>query len=101
MVHTVTVAAEPMTTLDDFKKLRASVPPEVQAELFKLFTSDPEASFQRMVELAAEKGVILTTEEVKGFLKQMDADDEFDDVALDAVALVAIAGGYGGDRNGC
>ena len=47
-----------MTTLDDFKKLRASVPAEVQADLFKLFTSDPEASFQRMVELAAEKGQV-------------------------------------------
>ncbi|HJN34548.1 MAG TPA: hypothetical protein QF700_10585 [Prochlorococcus sp.] len=30
-----------------------------------------------------------------------DTDDEFDDVALDAVALTAIAGGYRGGRNGC
>ena len=82
-----------MTTLDEFKTLRDSVPAEVQADLFKLFTSDPEASFQRMVELAAEKGVTLTTEEVKGFLKQMDDDEEFDDIELDAVALAAIAGG--------
>ena len=82
-----------MTTLNDFKALRASVPPEVQANLFKLFTSDPEASYKRMVELAAEKGVILTTEEVKSFLQQMDEDDEFDDFELDAVALAAIAGG--------
>ena len=93
------VAAEPMTTLDEFKTLRASVSPEVQADLFKLFTSDPEASYKRMVELAAEKGVTLTTEEVKGFLKQMDEDDEFDDIQLDAVALLAIAGGR--SRNGC
>ena len=88
-----------MTTLDDFKKLRASVPAEVQADLFKLFTSDPEASYKRMVELAAEKGVILTTEEVKGFLKQMDEDDEFDDIELDAVALTAIAGGWRGRKS--
>ena len=88
-----------MTTLDEFKALRASVSPKVQADLFKLFTSDPEASYKRMVELAAEKGVTLTTEEVKGFLKQMDEDDEFDDIQLDAVALLAIAGGRG--RNGC
>ena len=51
--------------------------------------------------MAAEKGVTLTVHEVQGFLQQMDADDEFDDVALDAVALVAIAGGYGQGRNGC
>ena len=89
-----------MTTLDDFKKLRASVPAEVQSELFRLFTSDPEASFKRMVEIAAEKGMTLTVDEVKGFLKQMDEDDEFDDIELDAVALAAIAGGYG-SRRGC
>ena len=82
-----------MTILDDFKALRASVPAEVQSELFRLFTSDPEASYKRMVEIAAEKGVTLTVEEVKGFLKQMDVDEEFDDIELDAVALSATAGG--------
>ena len=82
-----------MTTLNDFKALRDSVPAEVQAELYRLFTADPEASFKRMVEIAAEKSMTLTVEEVKGFLKQMDEDDEFDDFELDAVALVAIAGG--------
>ena len=82
-----------MTTLNDFKALRDSVPPEVQAELYRLFTADPEASFKRMVELATEKGMSLTVEEVKGFLRQMDDDEEFDDFELDAVALAAIAGG--------
>ena len=95
------MAAEPMTTLNDFKALRASVSPEVQADLFKLFTSDPEASYKRMVELAAEKGVNLTTEEVKGFLKQMDEDEEFDDIELDAVALLAIAGGSRSGNSNC
>ena len=91
-----------MATLEEFKALRASVAPEVQADLFKLFTSDPEASYKRMVEIAAEKGVTLTVEEVKGFLKQMDDDEEFDDIALDAVALTAIAGGRnGGKRLAC
>ena len=90
-----------MTTLDEFKTLRDSVPAEVQSELFRLFTSDPEASYKRMVELAAEKGVTLTTEEVKGFLKQMDEDDEFDDIELDAAALAAIAGGSRGSHGKC
>ena len=89
-----------MTTLNDFKTLRNSVPAEVQAELYRLFTSDPEASYKRMVELAAEKGMNLTVEEVKCFLKQMDEDDEFDDFELDIVALVAIAGGVHG-RSPC
>ena len=87
-----------MATLEEFKALRDGVPAEVQAELYRLFTSDLEASFKRMVELAAEKGMTLTVEEVKGFLKQMDEDDEFDDFVLDIVALAAIAGGK--DRNG-
>ena len=89
-----------MTTFNDFKVLRASVPAETQTELYSLFTSDPEASFQRMVELAAEKGVSLTVNEVKGFLKQMYEEDEFDDIELDAVALAAVAGGWRSQR-GC
>ena len=73
----------------------------MQAELYRLFTADPEVSFKRMVEIAAEKEMTLTVEEVKGFLTQMDEDDEFDDFELDIVALAAIAGGYKGGRNGC
>ena len=90
-----------MTTLNDFKALRASVPAEVQKELYSLFSQDPEASFQRMVDIAAEKGVTLTVDEVKGFLKQMDEEEEFDDIELDPIALMAIAGGErraGNDR---
>ena len=82
-----------MITLNEFKALRDSVPAEVQAELYRLLTADPEASYKRMVEIAAEKGMTLTVEEVKGFLKQMDEDDEDDEFELDAVALAAIAGG--------
>ena len=37
-----------------------------------------------MVDIAAEKGVTLTVDEVKGFLKQMDEESEFDDIELDA-----------------
>ena len=47
-----------------------------------------------MVDIAAEKGMTLTVDEVKGFLKQMDEEDEFDDIELDAVALAAVAGGW-------
>ena len=39
----------------------------------------------------------LMVDEVKGFLKQMDEEDEFDVIELDAVALAAVAGG---DRSG-
>ena len=89
-----------MTTLNDFKALRASVPAETQTELYSLFSSDPDAARQRMVELAAEQGVTLTVDQVREFLKQMDEESEFDDIELDAVALAAVAGGAY-RRSGC
>ena len=89
-----------MTTLNDFKKLRVSVSPEVEQELYSLFYSDPAAARLKIVEIAAEKDVTLSVDEVQSFLQQMDDDDEFDDFELDAVALVAIAGGNHGD-SGC
>ena len=89
-----------MATLEEFKALRAQVPMDTQKELFTLLTGDPQASFQRMVEIAAEQGVTLTTEEVRGFLLQMDDEEEFDDIELDPIALTAIAGGQRGNRRG-
>ena len=83
-----------MTTLNDFKALRASVPAEVQKELYSLFSSDPDAARQRMVELAAEQGVTLSVDQVREFLTQMNEESEFDDIELDAVALAAVAGGH-------
>ena len=56
-------------------------------------TSDSEAGKQRMVKIAADQGVTLTTEEVRDFLLQMDEEAEFADIELDSVALTAIAGG--------
>ena len=85
-----------MTTLNDFKALRASVPADVQKELYSLFSSNPDAARQRMVELAAEQGVTLSVEQLRQFLQQMNEDSEFDDIELDAVALAAVAGGQRG-----
>ena len=90
-----------MTTLNDFKELRASVPAEVQTELYSLFTSDPDAARQRMVELAAEQGVTLSVDQVREFLTQMNEESEFDDIELDAVALAAVAGGQLTRAGGC
>ena len=57
--------------------MRAGVAPEVQTELYGLMSSDPEVGKQRMVEIAAGQGVTLTTEDVRGFLLQMDDEEEF------------------------
>ena len=90
-----------MATLDQFKTLRSSVAPELQQELFGLMASNPDAALSRMVELAAEQGVTTSSDEVRGFLRAMDDEEEFDDVELDAVALAAIAGGNRGRNSGC
>ena len=82
-----------MTTLEQFKQVRTSVVPEVQSELFQLMSKDPDAAISRMVEIAGENGLSVSSEEVKGFLRAMDDDEEFDDIELDAIALAAIAGG--------
>ena len=87
-----------MATLEEFRSLRAQVPAETQKELFTLLTGDPQASFQRMVEIAAEQGMTITVDEVKGFLNAMDEESEFDDIELDPIALTAIAGGFDGGR---
>ena len=89
-----------MTTLNDFKQLRDSVPAEIQKELYSLFSSDPDAARQRMVELAAEQGVTLTLDQVRTFLTQMNEESEFDDIELDPIALTAIAGGQAGAVGG-
>ena len=88
-----------MEKLERFKQLRAGVPLETQSELITLMSQNPQAMFERIVELAAEKGMTTSVEEVKGFLAQMDEEEEFDDIELDAIALTAIAGGRGSD--GC
>ena len=72
----------------------------MQTELYSLFTSDPEASFQRMVDIAAEKGVTLTVDEVKGFLKQMDEDMSLTILSW-TVPSTAIAGGQRGSYGNC
>ena len=40
-------------------------------------SSDPEVGKQRMVEIAAGPGVTLITEDVRGFLLQMEDEEEF------------------------
>ena len=54
-----------------------------------------------MVEIAGEKGLTVSSEEVRGFLRAMDDDEEFDDIELDAIALTAISGGNRGRSGGC
>ena len=82
-----------MATLQEFKTLQASVSSTDQAEIAELYITNREAAVSKMIAIAADKGVTLTSDEVQSFINEMDEDDEFDDIELTAAALSSIAGG--------
>ena len=82
-----------MATLQDFKTLQASVSSTDQAEIAELYITNREAAVNKMIGIAADKGVTLTSDEVQSFISEMNEDDEFDDIELTAAALSSIAGG--------
>jgi len=86
-----------MTTLEQFRQVRASVAPEVQTELFRLLVQGLDAVVQKMIEIGVGNKVSFTADEVRSYLREMDAEDEFDDIELDEATLTAVSGGYGED----
>ena len=82
-----------MATLEQFRQVRASVSPEVQTELYKLLVQDLDAVVQKMIEIGVENNVSFTADEVRSYLREMDAEDEFDDIVLDEATLAAVSGG--------
>ena len=82
-----------MATIQQFKQIRSSLPPEVQSELYRLVIQDLDAAVQRMIEIGDENGVSFTADEVRSYLREMDAEDEFDDIELDVATLAAVSGG--------
>ena len=89
-----------MATIQQFKQIRSSVSPEVLAELYGLVIQDLDAAVQRMIDIGNENGASFTAEEVRSYLRELDAEDEFDDVELNEAALAAVAGG-GRSLSGC
>jgi len=87
-----------MATLQEFKTLQASVSSSDQAEIAELYITNRDSAVIKMIGIAANKGVTLTSEEVQSFISELDEDDEFDDIELTAAALSSISGGT--RRNG-
>ena len=85
-----------MATLQEFKTLQASVSSNEQAEIAELYVTDRDSAVSKMIGIAADKGVTLTSEEVQSFISEMNEDDEFDDIELTAAALSSISGGGAG-----
>ena len=82
-----------MATIEQFKELQTAVSSEDQAEIAELYLTDREVAVSKMITIASDKGVTLTSDEVQGFISQLDEDDEFEDIELSAAALISIAGG--------
>ena len=82
-----------MATIQQFKQIRSSVSPEIETELYGLLIQDLDAAVQRMIGIASENGVSFTADEVRSYLREMDAEDKFDDIELDVATLAAVSGG--------
>ena len=82
-----------MATIEQFKELQAALSSEYQARIAELYLTDRDSAVNKMITIAADKGVTLSSDEVQSFISEMDEDDEFDDIELTAAALSSIAGG--------
>ena len=90
-----------MATIEQFKELQTAVSSEDQAQIAELYLTDKDSAVSKMIGIAADKGVTLTSDEVQSFISEMNEDDEFDDIELTAAALSSIAGGGRGQSSGC
>ena len=90
-----------MATLQQFKDIKSSLSSDQQSSIYEQFVNDQDGAIKQMISIATEQGITMTSDEVLGYLKELDDDDEFDDIELTAAALSSIAGGYGGGRGGC
>ncbi len=90
-----------MATIEQFKELQTALSSEDQAQIAELYLTDRDSAINKMITIASDKGVTLTSDEVQSFISEMDEDDEFDDIELSAAALSSIAGGGRGQRGGC
>ena len=89
-----------MATIEQFKELKTALSSEDQAQIAELYLTDRESAVSKMIGIASDKGVTLTSDEVQNFISEMNEDDEFDDIELTAATLSSISGGYR-RRGGC
>ena len=82
-----------MATIEQFKELQTALSSEDQAQIAELYLTDRDSAVNKMITIASDKGVTLTSDEVQSFISQLDEDDEFDDIELTAAALSSISGG--------
>ena len=89
-----------MATIEQFKELKTAVSSEDQAQIAELYLTDRDSAVSKMIGIASDKGVTLTSDEVQNFISEMNEDDEFDDIELTAATLSSISGGWS-RQGGC
>ena len=83
-----------------FRQLREEIDPAVEADLFVQATLDPEAGIKEIKKYARqEHGMKLSTREIGDYLFEMEANAEFIDVELDAVAIQTLFEEVGSNRS--
>ena len=89
-----------MATLQQFKDIKSSLSSDQQSSIYEQFVNDQDGAINKMISIAKEQGITMTSEEVLGYLRELDEDDEFDDIELTAAVLSSISGGRT-RRKGC
>ena len=90
-----------MATLQQFKDIKTSLSPDQQSSIYEQFINDQDGAINKMISIATEQGITMTSDEVLGYLKELDNDDEFDDIELNAATLSSISGGNRGGNGNC
>ena len=90
-----------MATLQQFKDIKSSLSSDQQSSIYEQFVNDQDSAIKQMISIATEQGITMTSDEVLGYLKELDDDDEFDDIELTAAALSSISGGKYGRGGSC
>ena len=86
--------------LAEFRQLREEMDPAVESDLFVQATLDPEAGIKEIKKYARqEHGMKFSSREIGDYLFEMEANAEFIDVELDAVAIQTLFEETGANRN--
>ena len=84
-----------------FQQLREEIDPAVEADLFVQTMLDPEAGIKEIKKyVRQEHGMKLSTREIGDYLFEMDANAEFIDIELDAVAIQTLFENQGANQGG-
>ena len=87
--------------LAEFRQLREEIDPAVEADLYVQTKLDPEAGIKEIKKYARQgRGMKLSTREIGDYLFEMEANAEFIDVELDAVAIQTLFENMGANQGG-